>query len=167
MGTSTENAVFDFFKRNEYASPSVIDEFQQRLKAEGDNVTFNAATLDFIANECPNCGAVGLFRFHFLGKLKHPDCNTEWCVRPGTYALRQLRSVVYAGASFGSDTADSAKKKGEKGVFEGIFGFIVGAIFRLVLAITLIPIQAVVSLIQSKPVNQKPTDEKSNHLEDS
>ena len=43
-----------------------------------------------------------------------------------------------------------AEKKGEKGYFEGIFSFLIGATFRFVFAILMIPIQSAVSLSQKK-----------------
>jgi hypothetical protein len=51
---------------------------------------------------------------------------------------------------------DDADRKGDRsgGIINAIFGFLFVAIFRAALAVVLIPIQAVVSLAQSKPAGR-------------
>jgi hypothetical protein len=48
---------------------------------------------------------------------------------------------------------DDADRKGDRsgGIVNAIFGFLFVAVFRAALAVVLIPLQAVVSLAQSKP----------------
>jgi hypothetical protein len=58
--------------------------------------------------------------------------------------------------SMGGGMMSDAEKKGESGgCIYAIFGLIFGTIFRLVFAVLMIPIQAIVSLTQSKPEGDK------------
>lgn len=150
--TQNQRAVYSYCDNNDFISPSKFEEFKAALQAEGNLETLSFATEKFIAAPCPKCNAEGLFKFHFLGKLNHPQCGQGWYVSPGAYMLKQLGSVFKSGMNIAADTSIDAEKKGEKqGFFATAFMFIIGFVFRLALAIILIPIQIIVSLLQSKP----------------
>jgi hypothetical protein len=60
--------------------------------------------------------------------------------------------VVHTGIRAGGSIKDDSDRKGERGGWvAGVLGFTMAAVFRLALAVVLIPIQAIVSLSQSKP----------------
>lgn len=148
--TATEKGVFTYFQNNDFVSLEVIDTFRNKLKEEGNSGILLLAIEKFVKEACPKCGTSGFYKHHFLGKLTHPDCGCSWYMSPGTYIGTQLKSVFRAGRDIGGDMAMDAEKKGEKGIFEMLFGFIMGAAFRLPFAVIMIPIQSIVSLSQKK-----------------
>jgi hypothetical protein len=123
------------------------------LKATGNHVAIAIGLSDFTGETCKKCGRRGHFKIHFLGSLQHPECAANWYVSPGTYMLYQLGQVFHAGSRAGGSMKEDADRKGDRsgGIINGIFGFLFVAIFRAALAVVLIPIQAAVSLMQSKP----------------
>ena len=125
--------------------------YRERLRARDDTVAFVIGLSDFSEGACPKCGASGQFKIHFLGQFKHPTCGTEWYMSPGRYIVFQLASVFHTGIRAGGSMKDDRdrNRKGD-GWLMGILGFYFAAMFRLILAFVLIPIQAVVSLTQSK-----------------
>jgi hypothetical protein len=150
--TQNQQAVYTYCDNNDFISPSKFEEFKSDLEAEDNLQTLSFAVEKFIQASCPKCNTEGLFKFHFLGKLNHPQCGQSWYVSPGTYMLKQLGSVFKSGMNIAAETSIDAEKKGEKqGFFATAFMFIIGFVFRLAVALVLIPIQIVVSLLQSKP----------------
>lgn len=152
--TQNQKEVYNFCDNNDFISIQKYEEFRKALEAEGNLDTLSFATEKFIDATCIKCNSEGIFKFHFLGKLNHPQCGQSWYVSPGTYILKQLRSVFKSGMNIAADTSLDAEKKGEKqGCIMAAFMFTIGFIFRLALAIVLIPIQLIVSLLQKKPNN--------------
>lgn len=148
--TSTEKELYDYCRNNEFVSAEMLEKYRQRLTQEGNPKTLGYALESFVPGACPKCNASGMFKWHFLGKLTHPPCGKSWYVPPGTYIGRQLGAVFRTGGEMAGKAISDAEKKGEKGYAEGIFSFIMGAVFRFVFAILMIPIQAVVSLSQKR-----------------
>jgi hypothetical protein len=148
--TAAQKEAYALARSREYIPTPALESCRQRLLQDGNLQTFRFAFEDFEPAECPACGASGAFRFHFLGRLVHPDCATTWYVKPGTYASAQLKRAFRAGASAAGGMADQAETKGGA-TAAGVFGFIVGALFRSAVALVLIPIQALVSLNQKRP----------------
>jgi len=149
--TQTQSKFNSYCDSHDYISESVLEEFKNKLEAEGNQRTFLFGLEKFMPNTCPKCGTNGAFKWHFLGKLKHPDCGWSWYMGPGTYIGSQMKAVFRAGFEIGAEMSDDAEKKGEKGILEAIFGFLCGVSIRLPFALLMIPIQAVVSLAQQKP----------------
>ena len=148
--TPTEHELYDYCRNNDFVSQEKTEAFRQRLTQEGNPKSLAYALGDFIPGACTKCNASGMFKWHFLGKLTHPSCSKSWYVPPGTYIGRQLGAVFRTGGELAGGAISDAEKKGEKGYAEGIFSFLIGATFRLVFAVLMIPIQAVVSLSQKK-----------------
>lgn len=63
-----------------------------------------------------------------------------------------------SGVDFASGLTEEIIKKGEKnGCLEVIFGFIIGAFFRLPFALIMIPVQALFSLVQRRTKDREET----------
>jgi hypothetical protein len=150
--TPTQREVYDYCSTNEFVPAHKIQEFSERLNAEGNLSTLSYALEKFRSDRCPNCNAEGAFKWHFMGQHKHPSCGHSWYTAPGTYSAEQLKAVFRSGASAGASISSEADKKNDKagGCMGAIFGFFFVAIFRLFFAVIMIPIQAIVSLTQSK-----------------
>jgi hypothetical protein len=148
--TSTEKELYDYCRNNEFVSAEKIEKYRQRLTEEGNPKSLAYALGNFIPGACTKCDASGMFKWHFLGKLTHPPCSRSWYVPPGTYIGRQMGAVFRAGGEMAGEAISDAEKKGKSGYADGIFSFIMGAIFRFVFAVLMIPIQAAVSLSQKK-----------------
>lgn len=154
--TTTQTEVYSYCEQNDYISPTQEESFRQRLEREGNIQTLAFAMEKFISETCPRCGLTGEYKYHFFGRLRHPNCQWSWYVGPGTYIVVQLKGVFRTGMEAGAGMKEEYDKKGERGGWVGaIFGFIFGAIFRLIFAAIMVPIQAVVSLTQSKPETQR------------
>lgn len=150
--TQTQSNFYSYCDSHDYISESVLEEFRNKLEAEGNQHTLLFGLKKFVSDFCPKCGANGAFKFHFLGKLKHPDCGFSWYVDPGSYIGKQLKAVVSSGVEASFEMGDSTERRGEKaGCLTAIFGFLCGVSIRLPFALLMIPIQAVVSLTQQKP----------------
>ena len=153
--TRQQMEFYQLCDRNDYLSPEQVEHHKGVLEQLGSDghQTFSIALEKFLDDVCPKCDAKGLFKFHFMGQLKHrPGCEWSWYVGPGTYAAAQMSGVFRAGAEMGGGMmADAEKKQESGGCIYAIFGFIFGALFRLVFAVLMIPVQAVVSLTQRKP----------------
>ena len=136
---------------SEFIPEERVAYYRDRLQARGDAAAFAVGLSDFTQSACPKCGASGQYKVHFLGQFKHPTCGTEWYMSPGSYIVFQLASVFHTGIRAGGAMKDDRdrNRKGD-GWLMGILGFYFAAMFRLILAFVLIPIQAVVSLTQSK-----------------
>lgn len=149
--TQTEREFYSYCDSNDFVSADKIEEFRHKLEREGNVNTFSLALEKFTEGSCPNCSATGAFKWHFLGNLRHPNCGYAWYVEPGSYIGAQLRGVVHTGMSAGAGMSDQEKESKAAGCMAGLLGFMFGAIFRLVFAVVMIPIQAIFSLTQKKP----------------
>ncbi len=149
--TRTQQEFYAYCEGHDFVSAAVLAEFERRLHEEGNVQTFSFALERFLPADCPHCHASGMYKFHFLGRLKHADCGKEWYLAPRAYAVAQLQSALRAGASAGGGIMSEAERKGEKGgTLGGIAGFLVVGALRLVLAVALIPIQALVFRSQAR-----------------
>lgn len=149
--TDMERQVVDYCNNNDFVSAATIEDFREKLKQEDNLGTLAFALEKFVGTACPKCNEPGSFKWHFLGKLIHPDCGWSWYVGPGKYIVKQLKAVFVAGVGAGAGMTEP-DKRGESGGFIGaIFGFFMGVAFRLPFALLMIPIQAIVSLVQKKP----------------
>jgi tetratricopeptide (TPR) repeat protein len=157
--SATQKQFYDYCTNNEFLDSPTIEEFKQRLQAEGNVNTVAFSLEKFVTETCPNCRASGAFKWHFLGKLQHPHCRASWYVSPGIYISKQLRATFTAGRDFAGQS--SSKSKGIEGFFLGLIGFLLGVGFRIPITIAIIPIQAVVSLSQSK--SAQPALEKQSY----
>jgi hypothetical protein len=147
-----EKAWYGLCNNSEFISREVVRRYSELLKASGNTVAIVVGLRDFADSRCPTCAADGQYKIHFLGRLKHPECGTEWYMGPGSYMGFQLASVFHTGIRAGGGMKEDSDRKGERGGWiGGIVGFMMAAVFRLALAVVLIPIQAVVSLSQGKP----------------
>ncbi len=155
--TRTEREFFHYCDTHEFIPAEILGEFKERLEREENTVALSVGLEKFRTDICPNCSAAGEYKWHFLGKQNHPDCGWSWYISPGPYLVKQLGDVFKIGleaASYGYDDVD--KQTGKKGgCFGAIGGFVGGMLisiaFRLPFALLMIPIQAVISLSQSKP----------------
>ena len=108
------------------------------------------ALIPFHATRCPNCGAVGLFRWAFLGHLTH-DCGASWHVSTWAYFARQVGRSVGWGKSFAIESATGSDDDGSlgaaiAGLFIALIGFVLGVSIRLPFGLLMTPIQGVVKL---------------------
>lgn len=159
--TAVEREVYNYCDANDYVSPEIINKFRSQLEREDNLGTLSHALAKFMDAACPNCGSTGAYKYHFFGKLKHPPCGWSWYIDPGKYFVAQLKAVFRTGAGLGGEAMAEADKKGESqasGCLTALFGFMIGACFRLPFALLMIPIQAIVSLSQRKPQAQPSTD---------
>lgn len=154
--TPTEREFYLYCDTNEFIPQSVIENFRRRLERENNLIALSVGLEKFRSDACPNCNAVGAYKWHFLGKLSHPDCGWSWYVGPGAYTGAQLKAVFRTGMNLSAEAYGDAEKKGEKagGCLGAVFSFILGICFRLPFALIMIPIQAIVSLSQNKPESQ-------------
>jgi hypothetical protein len=147
----TQRELYEYCDKNDFVTAGTIEEFRRRLEQENNIQTLSFALEKFINDTCPNCSATGAFKYHFMGKLRHPHCGWSWYVDPGTYIASQFKAVFRTGAELGGDMIADAEKRGERGCGGAIVGFILGAIIRLPFALVMIPIQLIFSLSQRKP----------------
>lgn len=136
---------------HDFISLQIFNDFKNKLEQENNKVAFEVGLEKFLQGSCPNCNTPGAYKWHFMGKLKHPDCGWTWYLGPGKYVAEQLKAVFRAGFGLGSDMHEPDKKGEGGGCLGAIFGFILGFFVRLPFALLMIPIQAVVSLTQQKP----------------
>lgn len=139
--TNTQEELQHYCAENEYISLNMIESFSQRLEQEKKGKTLSKALREHIRGQCPDCGAAGAFKWHFLGQLKHPECGS-WYVGHGIYLRRQLRAVLKesVGATLGS----------RGGCLEAIFSFFLVITIGIPLIVLLIPTRAIASFMQSK-----------------
>ena len=113
-----------------------------------------AGAKHFVPGGCLVCGTTGMFRWHFLGRLHHPECGRRWLVTPGVYLKRQLTAIFkwsFAGFTTGSDD-----KSG--GFFMRLivrlvvvaFFLSLGLFVRLPLAIAIASMQALISWLATR-----------------
>jgi hypothetical protein len=155
--TQTEREVISYCNSHDFISESILNKLGMKLEQEGNLAFLNIAMEKFREDSCPKCGVDGAFKWHFLGRLKHPDCGWAWYVGPGTYIGKQLKAVLLTGMGIGGQVTEDAEKKGERGCLGAIFGFILGIIIRLPFALLMIPIQAIISIAQRKPESKSST----------
>jgi len=149
--TNAEKEILEHLKTNEYVSPSTIENFARKLNEEGQGGELPIMLEEFVETKCPSCGADGRFKWHFLGRLAHPDWRSSWYVHPGQYFKERMKRVLRAGMSFGGSTLEEAKNRGEDGGLIGaIFSTIIGIAFMLPFSIAILPIQTIFSLRQEK-----------------
>lgn len=151
--TSTQLEIYEYCRKADFISSAEIEKFWNRLDQDGHVSTLPTVLEKFLSYSCPNCRAHGAFKWHFLGKLRHPSCNFTWYVGPRTYAVEQLRAVFTLGTSFDATIGTTADKKGVKvvGYMGARFGFILIILLRLSCALLMITIQTPISLTQRKP----------------
>ncbi|MBU1172882.1 MAG: hypothetical protein KKD44_25260 [Proteobacteria bacterium] len=152
--TKTQHEVFEFFRNHDFVPTETIEDYGARLENEGNEHTLIYVLNDFKLAECPRCGTAGAYKWHFLGKLNHPECGYAWFVTPGNYIGAQIKGVFRTGMDLGGSLGDDADKKGEgaaSGCLSIVIGFLMGAMFRLPFALAMIPIQALARLGQEKP----------------
>jgi len=146
-----EKAWYGLCNNSEFIRPEVVRRYSELLLASGNPAALTVGLSDFANSSCPTCAAEGHYKIHFLGRLKHPECGTEWYMGPGGYIGFQLASALHTGLRAGGSMKEDSDRKGERGGWiGGVVGFMMAAVFRLALAIVLIPIQAIVSLSQGK-----------------
>ena len=152
MASDLEREWYGLCDKNDFIEKTIVGSFVQRLNAAGKHVAVSIGLHNFNGTQCPRCGASGHFKIHFLGALNHTKCGCKWYMAPGSYIGFQLSSVFHTGIRAGGGMKDDSDRKGERGGWvAGVLGFTMAAVFRLALAVVLIPIQAIVSLSQSKP----------------
>jgi hypothetical protein len=152
--TQKQKEVHTYCDQHDFIPGEVVEQFTRELEADGNLQTLAFALEDFLEGSCKKCTTVGMFKWHFLGRLQHPACNYSWYVTPGTYVGEQLRRSIRAGMDMGADMHEDTKKKGEPGGWlVAILGFVVGTAFRLTFAIISIPAQLIFSLSQPKTHN--------------
>jgi hypothetical protein len=148
-----ERSWYRFCDSSEFIPKAVAQDYARRLREAGANpVAYTIGLHDFYEQSCPKCGAVGHFKGHLFGEVKHPDCETHWYVSPGSYIAHQIAAIYHSGVRAGASMKDDADRKGDKsgGCIYAVFGFVFVAVLRAALAVLLIPIQAIVSLTQAK-----------------
>lgn len=153
LTSDLEKGWYRLCNSSDFIPESTVEQYTSQLKATRNHAAIAVALSDFTGETCPKCGSRGQFKIHFLGSLRHPECTASWYVGPGTYILYQFGQVFHSGIRAGGSMKDDADRKGDRsgGIINAIFGFLFVAVFRAALAVVLIPIQAVVSLAQSKP----------------
>lgn len=120
-----------------------------------------------IKTVCPNCREMDWFEWRFLGRLTDPVCGHSWYAGSGTYAGMQLRASFQLGRKFGkymtSGKSKSSISSSEdlvmlpvKGMF-WLMGALIGIGCRLEFGILMVPVQAVVGLLQPKQTNEQIT----------
>lgn len=143
--SETETAFYQLCSDNDFLSAKTVKDFQSKFQAEGKLTTMQLALEKFIPACCPSCKTEGVFKWYFLGKLKHPSCNTSWYVNPSTYILRQFKSALFTGRNVAGYISQ------DNGWIVTLLGFVVGSLVRLPLVFIIVPVQAVVSLNQTLP----------------
>ena len=103
-----------------------------------------------IRTHCPKCGDVDWFEWKFLGRLTDPICGHTWFASSGMYIFQQFRATIAAGSKYAKYLTANVRGEGAVlGKVAGWFmGITLGAAFRLTFAVFLIPIQALVGLVQ-------------------
>jgi len=143
--SETEMAFYQLCSDSDFLSAKTVHDFQAKFQAEGKLTTMQLALEKFIPACCPSCKTEGIFKWYFLGKLKHPSCNMSWYVTPSTYILRQFKSVLFTGRNVAGYISQ------DNGWIVTLLGFVVGSLVRLPLVFIVVPVQAVVSLNQALP----------------
>jgi len=156
--TSTPKELKKYLASTEYLSRETIENFRRNSEQEERQKILSDKLESFIIERCPNCGAYGFYRWHFLGKLKHPDCRWSWYVKTGTYIRAKFKDAF---SSVFSDVKQDVVGSGiavHKGCFDVIsdLAFSIASFFLVILPITimLIPIQLFCRLTQPKPKNR-------------
>ena len=147
-----DKAWYGLCNGSEFIPAETVSYYREKLFARRKQVAEIIGLSDFSESCCPRCPtAAGHYKIHFLGQLKHPECGTEWYMSPGSYIPFQLASIFHTGARAGGAMKSEADRKRDSGGWmQAILVFMVVAISRAMLAVLLIPIQAIVSLSQSK-----------------
>lgn len=153
LTSDLEKGWYRLCNSSDFIPQSTVEQYTDQLKATRNHVAIAVGLSNFTGETCPKCGSRGQFKIHVLGSLRHPDCSANWYIGPGSYILYQLGQIFHTGIRAGGSMKDDADRKGDRsgGIVNAIFGFLFVAVFRAALAVVLIPLQAVVSLAQSKP----------------
>lgn len=136
IGAISKADVYKYFRGREFVEAGTIESFRQQLSPD-DAVALSIALEPFVAAVCPSCSASGYFRFHFLGKLRHSECDCSWYMTTGQYTGRQFRRAFATGA----DIAGSGPR--DSGVLSRMVSFVFGAWIRLAFGLATIPLQAI------------------------
>ena len=147
--TQTQKEVEDFFYANEYVSPSTIETFKEKLSKESGRKglkTLSTALKDFANEQCPNCGVAGSYKWHFLGKLHHPDCGFFWYVRHKTYVKHWIKATLKAGVEMGGATRG--------GCLDALYNLFLTIVIGIPLVIVIVPIRVIVSIKQGRPITK-------------
>jgi hypothetical protein len=147
-----EKAWYGLCDSSKFISEEIGEHFVSRLKAAGKHAAVVVGLSKFTRQTCPKCGEQGQFKIQFLGHLEHPPCGHQWYVGPGSYIGFQFEQIFHTGIRPGGAIKEDADRKDDRagGWIQGILVFLCVAVFRAVLAVALIPIQAIVSLNQAK-----------------
>lgn len=154
--TQTAKEFYHYCNTHEFIPPTVLEDFHERLEREDNLIVFSVGLEEFIMETCANCNTAGAYKWHFMGKLTHPDCGWFWYVNPGEYAKKQLGASFRAGMNIAAEAYSDAERKGEKGTgcVGAIFSFFIGLSFRLPFAIAMSLIQPIAYFTQKKPESQ-------------
>ena len=147
-----EKAWYGLCRSSDFIKQDVVVHYREQLSKRRKHAAIVVGLHDFTETRCPKCTAIGFYKIHFLGQLKHPQCGRGWYMGVGGYIGFQLASVFHSGIRAGGSMKEDSDRKGQGGGWTaGIVGFFMVAVLRAALAAILIPIQAVLSLSQTKP----------------
>lgn len=146
--SETQKLFIDLCKTNDLIDEKVFNDFKTRLEQENNSRTTAFALENFVEETCPQCGSYGFYKSKAFGKLMHSACNISWYMSPGKYILHQIGWLLKSGSS-------PNKESEGQDIFAKIFGFLIPFIFRFPFAVLSIPIQIILSLVNSKPSKAK------------
>lgn len=146
--TETQQLFIEFCKKNNFVNEKEFNDFKTRLEEENNSKTISFALENFVEATCPKCGAYGFYKSKAFGKLTHSACNISWYMSPGKYILHQIGWLLKSGSS-------PNKESEGRDIFAKIFGFLIPFIFRFPFAVLSIPIQIILSLVNSKSSKTK------------
>ena len=150
---ASEKAWYGLCNTSEFIPEEIVSYYRDRLFANGHQVAFVIGLSDFTEHLCPQCGAQGQFKIHFLGRLNHPRaCGWEGYMKTGSYIGHQLAQVFHTGIRAGGAMHNDAKKKpNSNGAWiYGVLGFLFVAMFRIMVAVVLIPLHCIAALFQPR-----------------
>lgn len=143
--------ILTYFHKKEYISDTEVIEIKNKLKEKKNLTLFYSLFNKYVYHACPNCKSTGFFKWHFWGKLVHPNCDWYWYSNPRAYIRRQFNRFFKMSIDLGVEAANISEKEGKNGVVSGILGFIVGIILSIPIVLTIIPIQAILYFDQRIP----------------
>jgi hypothetical protein len=144
---ASEKAWYGLCNSSEFIPEEIVEHYQQALAAGGHQVAYVVGLIKFTAHVCPRCGARGQFKIHFLGCLRHPECEWSGYMKTGFYIGYQIAQIFHTGARAAGGMKEEADRKGESHGWVGAtFGFLFVAVFRAVAAVVLIPLHCIVAL---------------------
>lgn len=124
-----------------------VQYFVERLNSAKRHGTVILGLAGFTKQTCLKCGESGQFKIRLLGRIEHASCGQTWYIGPLTYTRFQFLQVLQAGVLVVGIAREDADREGDRtgGWVNGVFAFFLVTAFRAVLAVVLIPIQAIVS----------------------